>query len=516
MKFVFKKSRAALLVACAVVAIAALSAPAAHGAPAASDTRPEEPAPPDAAPDRPPTATASAPAAPASTPPAAASPAPEPATASPGTSPPARLPPAPGLPGWGRPGAPALGPQIDLAPSDSDGSDASGASPPGTAPDRGSARNPTMTLIDRVRGTVSKSTLGGYGEFAFTKYPSTDSTFEARRFVLFLFSPITDHITLATEVEWEHGGTPVRRDGQLGLGEVLLEFAVVDVKLWEPLTLRAGIILMPLGRLNVNHDAPSLELTDRPLVNTYIIPSTWWEAGAGLTGRVGLGSVLLSYELYAVNGLTSAIADGNGLRDARGSVLKDNNSDKALTGRLAAYYYRPRGRWVPTIEAGLSGYTGEYDRQKHRVHLVAGDLLVRNAYLELAGEYVRAFIDAGFDDDFLVSSRRPVPTAMQGFYLELRGRLPLRLLMPKLRALPLWLGEASLLLALRYEEVDTDLSVVNANDRRRLSLGLNLRLSAAAVWKHELQWTTNDAAGTRRDVWQDPALGYVSSVAFLF
>ena len=88
--------------------------------------------------------------------------------------------------------------------------------------------------------------------------------------------------------------------------------------------------------------------------------------------------------------------------------------------------------------------------------------------------------------------------------------------MPKLHSLPLWLGEASLLLSLRYEEVDTDLSVVNLNDRRRLSLGLNLRLSAAAVWKHELQWTTNDADGTRRDIWQDPALGYVTSAAFLF
>ena len=64
-----------------------------------------------------------------------------------------------------------------------------------------------MTLIDRVRGTVSKSTLGGYGEFSFSKYPGSDSAFDARRFVLFLYSPITDRISLATELEWEHGGT---------------------------------------------------------------------------------------------------------------------------------------------------------------------------------------------------------------------------------------------------------------------------------------------------------------------
>ena len=57
---------------------------------------------------------------------------------------------------------------------------------------------------------------------------------------------------------------------------------------------------------------------------------------------------------------------------------------------------------------------------------------------------------------------------------------------------------------------------INLNDRRRFSIGLNLRMSAAFVFKHELQFTTNDAQGTRREVFDHPDLGYVSSVAFLF
>lgn len=467
---------------------------------------PFSPAPPPALP-APPTV----PQAPDSTPPAPPAPAsatPPPAANAPASEPPL---PAPGMPRWARPGAPALGPTIELDPELESDKPAA----PGT-PSRGNARNPTMTLIDRVRGTISKSTLGGYGEFVFQKYPERDSAFEARRFVLFLYSPITEHISMATEIEWERGGTPVRTQGQIGFGEVLLEFAVLDIKLAELLTLRGGVLLMPLGRLNVNHDAPSLELTDRPLMHQYIIPTTWWEMGAGLTGRKAAGPVLFSYELYAVNGLTSNIADGAGLRGARGSVIEDNNSDKAFTGRLSAYYYRPRGRFVPSVELGLSGYTGKYDRNDHRVSIVATDLLVRNAYLEFAGEYARVFLDSGFDDDYLASSRRLVPTDMQGFYVEARGRLPLRLLFPKLRVLPLWLGETSLLVALRYEEVDTDMSVVNANDRRRLSLGLNLRMSAAFVFKNEIQWTTDDARGTRREINEDPALGYVASLAFLF
>ena len=102
----------------------------------------------------------------------------------------------------------------------------------------------------------AKSTLGGYGEFSFSKYPGLDSSFDARRFVLFLYSPITDRISLATG--WsKHGGNPVRRDGQLALGEALIEFAVVDVKIWEWLTLRAGLGADPdSGRLNASTTTP--------------------------------------------------------------------------------------------------------------------------------------------------------------------------------------------------------------------------------------------------------------------
>ena len=422
--------------------------------------------------------------------------------------------PAPGMPRWAQPGAPALGPTIEIEPELDPDKQNPTANP--AEPSRANARNPAMTLVDRVRGTISKSTLGGYGEFAFTKYPGKDSQFESRRFVIFLFSPITDHISMAAELEWENGGTPVKTQGQLALGEALIEFAVIDVKLADLLTLRGGLILMPVGRLNVNHDSPSLEFTDRPLMHQYIIPTTWWEIGAGLTGRKSAGPMLFSYELYAVNGLTSDIADGAGLRNARGSVIEDNNSDKAFTGRVSAYYYRPRGRFIPSVEVGLSGYTGEYDRKKDRVNMVAVDLLVRNAYFELAGEFARVFIAPGFDDDFLTSSRRVIPTDMMGFWIEGRIRLPVRLILPRLKAIPLWLGEMSFMLGLRYEEVDTDMSVVNANDRRRLSLGLNVRMSAAFVWKHELQWTVDDALGVRREINENPALGYVSSVAFLF
>ena len=68
----------------------------------------------------------------------------------------------------------------------------------------------------------------------------------------------------------------------IALGEALIEFAVVDVKLWEWLTLRAGLVLIPIGRLSVNHDAPSLEFTDRPpLMHQFVIPTIGGKRGRG-------------------------------------------------------------------------------------------------------------------------------------------------------------------------------------------------------------------------------------------
>src|SRR4030095_5490984 len=92
-------------------------------------------------------------------------------------------------------------------------------------------------------------------------------------------------IFFATEIEWEHGGTPLKQNGSFVAGEVQLCVAPLDIRFLDQLSLRGGIILVPMGRFNINHDAPTQDLTDRPLALTYIIPSTWFEAGVGPSGR---------------------------------------------------------------------------------------------------------------------------------------------------------------------------------------------------------------------------------------
>ena len=50
------------------------------------------------------------------------------------------------------------------------------------------------------------------------------------------------------------------------------------------LNYRGGIILSPLGKFNLVHDSPLQDLTERPMVSRFIIPTTLSESGMGFFG----------------------------------------------------------------------------------------------------------------------------------------------------------------------------------------------------------------------------------------
>jgi hypothetical protein len=361
-------------------------------------------------------------------------------------------------------------------------------------------------LGSKSSAIVNRTVIGGYGEAPLVVPQHGDSFFEARRLVFFFYSPMHPRITFSTEVELEFGGTPRKKDGVLGEGEVILEFAVVDFKLVDQLSLRTGVILVPFGKFNVNHDSPTRDLTDRPLVIRTVIPSTWFEAGAGLFGTHKSGSWETNYEVYAINGLDSRIQDGFGNRAARGSLIQDNNDDKALVGRVGLGYFGLLGKRVLQAEIGASYYDGAYNRAGARARLLGGDLTLKLGPVELLGEVVRQANEAGFDDDFDASSRRAIPEDLWGFYAQANVHFFPEFLR---RALPEDLQQSTFTAVALYEKVDTDTSVKNENDRTRLVFGLNYRPIEAFVWKHEVQRNKHALA-------KDASYDYVTSVAWLF
>ncbi|MBS0169514.1 MAG: hypothetical protein JSR62_04105 [Nitrospira sp.] len=140
-----------------------------------------------------------------------------------------------------------------------------------------------------------------------------------------------------------------------------LEFAHIDYLINEHFNLRAGILLLPVGKFNLLHDSPLNDLTDRPLVSQFIIPSTMSETGAGFYGTLYPGRTSkLDYALYVTTGPcgydtsgTPQVNEAEGTRGARQRKCSSTdglaiNNGKTVVGRMA---YSP----ILGIEVGGSG-----------------------------------------------------------------------------------------------------------------------------------------------------------------
>jgi hypothetical protein len=410
-----------------------------------------------------------------------------------------------------------LNPAADpsLGPSSSEGT----SDVAETSVDAGQKYDKRQSIVQRVTSILNRTVVGGYGEHDFVTGEGEISGFRNHRYVIFVYSQIHDRISTSTEIEFEWAGSPLKRDGTFWPGEVLLEFSVLDFRVVDALNLRAGVILVPVGTFNVRHDAPTRELADRPIAYTTIVPSTWFESGAGAFGTIPfLDSHEVNYEIYVVNGLDAQIRDGLGYRAARGSHFEDNNLDKAVVGRLA---------YSPALgnEIGFSAYSGAYDHQGRRANLLNLDGGLTWGPFEVLGETVLGFNDAGYVEGFPAGStantRDAIPTRMWGFYLQGNWHFQIA---PLWRLLPENLQDAAFTLALRYEGKDTDLAYHSAQgDQRRLTLGLNFRPIQQVVWKLDLQENAYGVDGQRApaevwqpDFWTSGQIRFVSSVAYLF
>src|SRR4029077_5408389 len=95
-----------------------------------------------------------------------------------------------------------------------------------------------------------------------------------------------------SEVEVEHAISSAE-----DAGEVEIEQAYLDGLVSRRFNLRAGLLLMPVGIINVYHEPPTFNGVDRPEVDTLIIPSTWREPGFIVVGELVTG---IGYELSFV------------------------------------------------------------------------------------------------------------------------------------------------------------------------------------------------------------------------
>src|SRR5213593_2206375 len=360
-----------------------------------------------------------------------------------------------------------------------------------------------------------KATVGGYMDLQYRLFNSSNGTgpgqpstgqgssFDQQRFVPFFYSDITDRLKVASELEIEHG---IRSKSNTGSGiEVSLEFATLDYLLREPINFRTGIILLPVGKFNLLHDSPLNDLSDRPLVDTAIIPTTLSETGAGFYGTFYPTRLSkLDYELYVTQGFngyrtngTPVITADAGLRDARQRVSTvddglDNNNGKAVVGRVA---FSP----ILGVEIGGSGYFGSYDpASKRPLSIWAADWTFQRGPFELIGEAAWVYardnhrtLTGGFAVD---ANGRPLPRRMDGYYVQGNYHF-----MPEVlrRWAPTYFTEASTFTGVvRWDDIKTNSEFADTA-RQRLTLGLNFRPIEDTVFKADYQFNFEDGKNNR-------------------
>jgi hypothetical protein len=174
------------------------------------------------------------------------------------------------------------------------------------------------------------TTVGGYGELHYNEPDGrARGQLDFHRFVLYLSHTFASDLTFYSEVELEH--TRIEAGEEDG-GEVALEQAFLDYRLSSGLGIRAGILLAPVGLINLYHEPPTFHGVERPNVDRVIIPSTWSEAGAGVYGMLSEG---LQYQVYVMAGLDArGFSAASGLRGGRQLGYRSDPSNPSVTGRL--------------------------------------------------------------------------------------------------------------------------------------------------------------------------------------
>jgi hypothetical protein len=368
-----------------------------------------------------------------------------------------------------------------------------------------------------------KAIVGGYMDIQYRSqrkasiengYGGGTNGFDQQRFVPFIYADVTEHVKFASEIEIEHG---IREETQEH--EFSLEFAHIDYLVNEAFNLRGGILLLPVGKFNLLHDSPLNDLTDRPLVSQFIIPTTLSETGAGFYGTFYPGRTSkLDYEFYVTTGPcsyesngTPRINEADGTKASRQRTCNssdglDINNGKAVVGRLA---FSP----MLGMEVGGSAYygNGSPNGNYNPLSITAIDWTFQRGPFELIGEAAWAYSRGnsraiqtntiGVAPGTLLNSINCAgcsgnsgpgipPQRMNGFYIQGNYHF-----MPEFltKLSPKRFGEGSTFTAvIRYDRVNTNLDNSNGTggwgNLEQISFGLNYRPIEDAVFKISYQY----------------------------
>lgn len=331
-------------------------------------------------------------------------------------------------------------------------------------------------------------TVGAYGELTYNQPEGNNGELDVQRLVLLFGYKFNDKTQFVTEVEFEH------------VEEVFIEQAFVNYAVAPNVSLRGGLMLVPMGIVNEFHEPTTFNGVERPSVDNAIVPTTWREIGVGVTGR--FNEISLGYQAYVFNGFqsvngTKRLGGSSGLRNGRQKGIKSTINSPNLSAKLDYY-------GLPGLRLGLSGYFGRTQAEDDVDMIDGSDIGISMIGVDARYAYQRftargQFIHASLSDtedynnlyyDLATNPNEGLGSSLQGWYVEAAYNL-----LPQNNAQRLFAFA-------RYEQYDTHadtdgaLQQNDAYNRNDFTTGLSYHIAPGVVLKGDYQFRDNAQSGS--------------------
>ncbi|MFD1153509.1 hypothetical protein [Undibacterium aquatile] len=353
----------------------------------------------------------------------------------------------------------------------------------------------TEAQLDALRKTMQQTVISSYGEIGYNRprNAASQAQTDVARAVIGVTHRFSEKTKMVAEFEWEHA---IASKGDNG--EAAVEQLYVEHELKPGLQAKAGLFLIPTGLLNTSHEPTSYYGVQRNFVETAIIPTTWREAGIGLSGTHENG---FSWDAGLTTGFDLTKWDatsGDGRSSPLGAIHQEGqlakSKDLSLHGAI-------NWRGIPGVLLGGSAFSGKtghgtsgFAANDARVTLWEMHGRYNPGKLDLTALYARGTIS---NTDALnltfVGQPTPVPSTFAGWYLQ--------------GAYQAWKNEDySLTPFIRYEQFNTaksyapvpqGLGVAAAEDEKVTTIGVSFKVGEGVVFKTDYQKFRLDSSRDR-------------------
>ena len=352
----------------------------------------------------------------------------------------------------------------------------------------------SQNTAERIIANNEGLHIGGYVQIDMNLPVSDDNIhnnakLDVHRMVTFLGYNFNDKTSFVSEIEFEH------------VVELYVEQAFLNHKINPNMSVQAGLILVPMGIQNLYHEPPTFNGVERTNVDKYIVPTTWREMGAGLTGS--LEDYDMNNQLMLVNGFNGYHVDGgvfsgkNGLRNGRQKGAESYMTDIDFAGRISYY-------GIPGLNLGVSLYSGESetvlyngldlnnetavataDSSKIGIQMIGLDARYNDGPLQARAQYIIAELENTAAYNTFTSS--DLGSVMTGYYLE--------------GGYNLFVDKNTndeLIVFARYENYNTHDEMAEgfesnlSYNRTEKTIGITYKVASGAAFKADYQFISNE------------------------